>query len=577
MADDDKPMTPEARPKTDRVVIDAKKRNKNAGLGRCSDRRSSSHSTSEVNAIMEGAAMTMPAQVSVDAKGEQLAVLLYLRSAAAFAPAGIAHEIDTHAASIFLVGDRAWKLKRAVRFGYLDFTTAAKREEALKAELKLNRRTTVGLYLAIHPITRDVAGQLAIDGTGETIDWLLEMRRFPDDALLADMADRGKISFDIAVRLADRIVAFHALAASVTDGGAKARFLTVVEENAASLAVFADILPMAAATGLCEAHRAAALKMGTLLDSRGSAGRVRHVHGDLHLANIAMIDGEPTMFDCLEFSETLATTDVLYDLAFLLMDLWHRGLRSEANMVFNRYLDRSPVDEDGVALIALFVSVRATIRAHVMAAQAARADAAPNLALAARAYLDLAITTMMPGEASVLAIGGFSGTGKSSVARALAGAIGRVPGARIVRSDVLRKQLAGVMPETRLNVGQYTQESSQRVYAAVNRATAAMLAAGQSVVVDAVFAQVGERAACARTAKSGKSRFKGLWLVATDSQRYSRVSERCADASDADTEVALAQANIDPGLLGDWIPLSADAPLDDVSAAAVAILRREED
>ena len=521
--------------------------------------------------------MTVPVDASVlAAKEDQRPVLRYLRSAAAFAPAGIAREIETHAASIFLIGDRAWKLKRAVKFGYLDFTNAARRGEALKTELRLNRRTAAGLYLEVHPITRDTAGQLAISGTGETIDWLLEMRRFPDDALLADMADKGQIGLDIAARLADRIVAFHAGAAIAANKGAQARFLSVIEGNAVGLAAFADILPTDAGLRLCAAHRTAVCNLGALLDSRGAGGRVRHVHGDLHLANIAMIAGEPTMFDCLEFSEALATTDVLYDLAFLLMDLWHRGLRREANMVFNRYLDRSPQDEDGVALIALFVSVRATIRAHVMAAQAAHPGAAPDLALAARAYLKLALRTMTSRDASILAIGGFSGTGKSSVARELAGDIGRIPGARIVRSDVVRKQLAGVLPEARLDGAEYTPASNKRVYAAVNNATAGMVAAGQSVVVDAVFARRSERAAIAQTATSGGWRFKGLWLVASNPSRCSRVGKRTGDASDADVTVALAQANVDPGPLGEWITLSADAPLDRVVAEASAILRCNE-
>ena len=518
----------------------------------------------------------MPVNDPVDAEEcSQLPVLRFLRSAAALAPAGVAREIETHAASIFLIGDRAWKLKRAVRFGYLDFTTVNKRGEALNTELELNQRTAPGLYLAVHPITIDATGLLAIDGTGKIVDWLLEMRRFPDDALLADMADRETISFDIAVRLTDHIVAFHAEAAIITDAHARLRFLAVIEGNAISLAGFSDILPADTVLRLCDAHRTGLSELGSLLDERGAKGRVRHVHGDLHLANIALIDGEPTMFDCLEFSAELATIDVLYDLAFLLMDLWHRGLRTQANMVFNRYLDRSPVDEDGVTLIPLFVSVRATVRAHVLAAQAARAGAAPALALAARAYLDLAIATMTHGDASVLAIGGFSGTGKSSVARALAGEIGRIPGGRIVRSDVLRKRLVHVSPETRLETANYTPASSQRTYAAVNTATRSMLAAGQSVVVDAVFSRELERTAIAQTARSGKSRFKGLWLVAADVARCSRVRDRSNDASDADADVALAQETLDPGLLGDWITLSADAQLDDVVTAAAAILRRD--
>ena len=463
-----------------------------------------------------------------------------------------------------------------MRFGYLDFTTVIKRKIALEAELRLNRRTAKELYLAVHAITRDAVGRLAIDGSGETVDWLLEMRRFPDHALLADMADRGEISCDMAARLADHIIAFHADAAVTANDGAKARFLAVIAGNAASLAMFGDILPTAETAQFCDLHRMAVTAMGTLLERRGAAGRVRHVHGDLHLANIAMIDGEPTMFDCLEFDEKLATTDVLYDLAFLIMDLWYRGLRTEANIVFNRYLDRSPDDEEGVPLVALFVSVRAAVRAHVVAAPATRAGASPELARSARAYLDLAIATMLPSGASVLAIGGFSGTGKSTLARMLAGGIGRVPGARIVRSDVMRKRLAGVTPETRLAASEYTPSSGRRVYAAVIKVAVGLLDTGQSVVVDAVFADPGERAACASTAMSNGARFKGMWLVAGASKRSWRVSKRRGDASDAGVEVALAQVTVDPGPLGDWITLSADAPLADVVAAATAVLQDDE-
>ncbi|CAH0354022.1 hypothetical protein SPH9361_02877 [Sphingobium sp. CECT 9361] len=245
----------------------------------------------------------------------------WLASGEAFRVSGPVRRIDTHAASIFLNGETAWKIKRPVDLGYLDFSTPDKRRMALEAELKLNRRTAPALYKAVHPITRDEDGSFAIDGDGEAADWILEMRRFPDGALWSELADRNALDEVALQKLADALVGFHAKAQIAWPGDGAARIGKIIAGNAEAMALYPDILePKAVAelTGRLEAH---VDQNSGLLDARGKAGRIRHVHGDLHLANIATIDGVPTPFDCLEFDPELATTDVLYDLAFLLMDL----------------------------------------------------------------------------------------------------------------------------------------------------------------------------------------------------------------------------------------------------------------
>ncbi|AHE53582.1 hypothetical protein NX02_09305 [Sphingomonas sanxanigenens DSM 19645 = NX02] len=480
--------------------------------------------------------------------------------------------IDTHCASIFLVGDRAWKLKRAVRFGYLDFSTCDKRHAALEAELYLNRRTAPDLYLALHPITRDAGGRLAIDGSGDVVDWLLEMRRFPDDALLTHLADRGQLDERLLMRLADRINAFHSTTEADLAQGGGASFRRVVEGNIASMAAVPAILDPDKAKHLGERLLQITDGMTSLLDARARKGRVRHGHGDLHLANIALIDGEPTLFDCLEFSVELATIDVLYDLAFLLMDLWHRNLRTEANIIFNRYLDLSPDDEGGIGLLPLFLSVRAAVRAHVLAAQSLRAGEDRALALGARSYLDLALAMLAPVPPRLVAIGGLSGTGKSSLARRLGGATGRVPGARIFRTDVLRKHLAGLAPEARLPRDSYSARAAVEVYEAMGRMAASALALGQSVVADAVFALPVERERIAAVGRTAGVPFDGLWLEAAATARLSRVGIRGADASDADVSVAQAQSQLEIGDLGAWLRVQADGSLDKLAAVARAKL-----
>jgi predicted kinase len=231
------------------------------------------------------------------------------------------------------------------------------------------------------------------------------------------------------------------------------------------------------------------------------------------------------------------------------MDLWERGLRHEANVVFNYYLDRSPEDEASLSLLPLFMSLRATVRAHVMAAQASdcRGDDAAGHA---RHYQNLACDLMERCTFQLAAIGGFSGTGKSTLARALGGDLGRAPGARILRSDVLRKRLAGVTPETRLDAKTYSPEVSAQVYAELNRLARQALLAGQSVIADAVFGHAGERESIRAVADRVPCAFAGIWLRLSETNRIKRIEGRAPDASDADARVARKQTAM----------LSAEAP-----------------
>jgi aminoglycoside phosphotransferase family enzyme/predicted kinase len=495
-------------------------------------------------------------------------VVAFLESGDAFEAREVPHRIDTHCASVFLSGDRAWKLKRAVQFGYLDFSTPERRREALEAELRLNRRTAPQLYRAVHPIMRRPDGRLTIDGAGIAVDWLLEMQRFPNDALLDQQAARGRLDERLLLGLADRINAFHATAEPLVTGGGSNRFRGIVAGNIASMTAVSEILNPDQARLLGKRLLDLTGEVTPLLDSRGLSGRIRHAHGDLHLANIALIDDVPTLFDCLEFSTELATIDVLYDLAFLLMDLWHRHLRAEANIVFNRYLDLSPADEDAIALMPLFLAVRAAIRAHVLAAQSMRAGRDQAMAANARTYLNLALALIQSVQPRLIAIGGLSGTGKSSLARVLSGDIGRAPGARIFRNDVLRKRLAGLPPETRLPRSRYSEQAAARVYDSSNTMAAAALSLGQSVIADGVFARRDQRLKIEAVARKAGVGFDGLWLEAPGETRVARVGSRGADASDADTAVAQAQADLAVGDLSGWQRISAASPLDEVAAEA---------
>ena len=462
--------------------------------------------------------------------------------------------IDTHISVVFLVGDRAYKMKRAVRYAYLDYSTIGCRKNFCEAEVSLNRRTAPMLYRDIVPVTRENDGSLQLGGRGEPVEWLVEMARFDQSALFDRMAMDGHLTANLLTRLADEIAAFHASAEPVTGVMASDTMRSIVRGNDFE---FIERVP-----ATFDFERVERLKYQTyralddsttLLDARARRGFVRRCHGDLHLRNICLIDGRPVLFDGIEFSDAFSVIDVLYDLAFLLMDLEHRGHRDDANLVFNRYMAMSG-DLDGLEAIPLFLSCRAAVRAKTTAA-AADAQADPEtvnrLNLEARDYLDLACDVLEPQPPSLIAIGGLSGSGKSSLAQVLAPLIGRAPGAVILRSDVTRKRLFGVAPETSLDASAYTTLQSERVYRHQLESAAAALAAGHSAIVDAVFARGEERAAIEAVAQGAGARAHCLWLDAPAETLQARVTGRTCDASDADAEVVRQQLTYDLGEM-DW-------------------------
>jgi aminoglycoside phosphotransferase family enzyme/predicted kinase len=502
--------------------------------------------------------------------GDQTQTIAFLRQAAAEAAAPV-ETISTHISIVLLAGERAFKLKRAVRFPYVDFSTAARRLAACEAELRLNRRTAPKLYLGVRRITREADGCLAFDGGGELVDAIVEMRRFPQEALLDDMARQGGLTARIMTDLARRIAAFHHAAEPDRAHGGAAAVAAVLDINDRSLRE-TSLVPAHEADALALAFRRAFERHQHLLEARRTAGKVRRCHGDLILRNICLIDGEPTMFDCIEFDDALATIDVLYDLAFLLMDLWHRGQRELANLVFNRYLDQAD-ESDGLALMPFFMAMRATVRAHVTAAQAEDgAGDATAVHAEARAYFDLARSLLASASArpALLAVGGLSGSGKSTVAALLAPRVGTAPGARVLASDRIRKRLHGVAAETRLPEAAYRREVSAEVYDVLRREAAAVLGAGWIAVVDAVFADPSEREAIAAVAAERGAPFHGFWLEAPVATLKDRISARTNDPSDATPEVLAAQTRYDLGAMT-WTRVDAQ---NEAAAAKDAVLKR---
>ena len=448
--------------------------------------------------------------------------------------------IETHIAQVFLVGRQAYKLKKAVDLGFLDFSTREKRAWAVRRELDFNRRTAPDIYLAVETVVRRPDGQLAFGGQGEPLESVLLMRRFDPEAVLSNAPER--VNGDFAEALGRQVAGLHAGADICRRGSGSLDY--VIQSNAGHLRDLAPVLGQEAVEALIGATQAEFDRRRAMLDARGAAGQMRRCHGDLHLGNILEEGGRAVPFDCIEFNDILSEIDVLYDLAFLLMDLTFRGQNEGASRVLNGYLDEAARSFDeaalrGLVLLPLYLSVRAAVRAHV--------NGHAGEHEAARAYVQAAIRHLSWPAPSLHAFGGLSGSGKSTAARALAPTLGAPPGAVILRTDEIRKRLWGIGPRETLPKAAYAEGQSERVCGRMLAEARLVLDAGRSVILDAVFLKPAEREAAEALARDIGVAFDGVWLEAPKAVLTARLDARTGDASDADARVLQQQLERDPG------------------------------
>lgn len=477
---------------------------------------------------------------------------------------------DTHAAAVFLAGDRALKIKRAVRFPFLDYSTLEKRKIACSAEIAVNRRFAPQLYRGIVAITRERDGRLAVGGEGRRVEWAVDMARFDESQTLDHIADRGEFSDRLAERLALTIAALHEASEPAPAAAWIAAVADYVDQNSAALREHPSLFAPSQVDELDRRAREALRKLRPLLVGRGDRGLIRRGHGDLHLGNIVRLGEEPVAFDAIEFDAVVASGDVLYDLAFPLMDLIERDLAGPANLLLNGYLQASRRDDDdGLAALPFFMSLRAAIRAKVTAARLAKASDQQRSAIArdATRYFTLALDLLRPATPAIICTAGLSGTGKSVLARALALHLPPPPGAILLRSDVARKNLYGVGETEHLPPDAYRPEVTARIYDHLAERSARIAQAGYSVIVDAVFASPSEREAIETVARGARVGFCGLFLTADLDTRIRRVQARKADASDADAAVVRQQEHYDIGAMTWTIVDASGSPANTLDAA----------
>jgi len=464
--------------------------------------------------------------------------------------------IETHISWVFLAGDLAYKVRKPVRFDFVDFSTLAARRADCEEELRLNRPLAPGLYLDVVPIARAGDG-VRVGGSGAPLDYAVRMRRFPQRDLMAARIRAGTIDGAQVDALALRLADFHQRAprAAVGDGhGTPERIRRTVEECLSGIAGQdgEDSLNGndALASRLGSALRERAQALGGRFEARLRAGHVRECHGDLHLGNVVVLDGEAQPFDCLEFNAGLRWIDTISDIAFLFMDLIHHGRRDLAYRLLNAYLERGG-DYAGLALLPFYAAMRALVRARVALERVRQAGKAEGNAAARarqadeyRALLALAEALLTQRRGAIVLMHGLSGSGKSTVAARLAERGGMIR----VRADVERKRTAS--PPLG---GWYVPAATARTYGRLLAACRLGARAGFPMIADATFLERGRRDRFARQAARGGTPFVIVDCHASLDTLRARVEARARagnDPSDADVAVlerqVLAQEPLAP-------------------------------
>lgn len=450
---------------------------------------------------------------------------------------------ETPISAVFVGTDTAWKLKKAVHPSFLDFSTPDRRRHFLERELAINQPSAPALYRDVVAVGRRADGSLGFDG--DPVDWVLRMTPVAADDFLDVVAARGVLPPLSLDQLGDCVAAYHARLPPVVGWDSATRLAQIAEGNMTS--ALAAGLPTADVLAWRDRCLLAIDALRPWLLERATGGFVRRCHGDLHLGNLCLWKGTPTPFDALEFDEALATIDTFYDLAFLLMDVDQRVGRAAANRVMNRYVARSG-DAAGMRGLPMFLSQRAMIRAHVMAAM--------GQDVAARTLLEATLAYLSPAHGHVMAIGGLQGSGKTTLARALAPSLAPAPGALVLRSDEIRKRLFGKAPEERLPPEAYAEAVNVRVNRLLIEQVCLVAAGGHAVIADSTFLDGRMRADLAAGVAGVNVGFTGIWLQAPLAVLEQRIARRELDASDATVAVLRQSAQRDSGA-NEWLAVDA--------------------
>ena len=455
--------------------------------------------------------------------------------------------IETHISWVLPAGQYAYKIKKPVNFGFLDFSTLENRRFCCDEELRLNRRLAPELYLEVVPIT-GTPEHPQLDGSGVAIEYAVKMLRFPAGQLLSEYAGRGQLATDAIDQLADLVAGFHE---TVAQTDANSPYGDSADINHWFIENFNHISPLLSDDRQKQQLRNIRQwgdnewrKQAELMQLRRQQGYVREGHGDLHLGNMTLIDGKVTLFDGIEFNPMLRWVDMISEVAFLFIDLLHFGYRHLAYRFLNRYLQRTG-DYQGLALLRYYLVYRALVRAKVallrMAQQHDDCAAANQAHDEYSAFADLAEHFTKPRPTVLIITHGYSGSGKSTLSAQLAEKIG----AFRIRSDIERKRLFGYRADARtgsgIDEGLYSQDASLKTYRHLKELGKAVLDAGFPAIIDAAFLKTGQRELFRQLALDCGIPFHILDFQASDQELRRRIKQRQDDASEATVSVLYTQ------------------------------------
>lgn len=451
--------------------------------------------------------------------------------------------LQTHASYVLLTGDYAYKIKKPVNFVFFDYSTLEKRQHFCREELRMNRPLAPEIYLEVLSIARE-GERYNLAGTGEVVEYALKMRQFPQTMLWSHLFDRGELTLELMEELGRTVAAFHAGAATndyIRSLGSAEKIRAAFEEN------YRQSKPYIGSVQTRQQFEET--KQFTdrffeqefpLLQQRQAQNKIREVHGDLHLKNICLWEGKVRLFDRIEFNEEFRFVDTMYDVAFTVMDLEARGRVDLGNAFLNTYLEETG-DWEGLQVLPLYLSRQAYVRAKVTSFllddAAVSTEEKEKARETAANYYRLAWNYTKTHNGRMVMMSGLSGSGKSTIARQLA----RDWGAIHLRSDAVRKHLAGLDLQERGSDTIYTPEMSQKTYARLLELAKISVRKGFSVILDAKYDRVSLRKPVIAMCESLQIPLQILHCTAPLALLRDRVAARRGDISDATPELLARQ------------------------------------
>ncbi len=488
-----------------------------------------------------------------DADDTQARLVAMLRTSAMFGGDVPRTELlETHISRVLLTGTHAYKIKKPVDLGFVDFTTLEARRRYCEAELRLNRRLAPALYLGVVAIT-GTPEHPVIGDDGPVLEYAVKMREFPQDALASRELARGRLTMAHIDELATKIAAFHArIDVASADGpfAGSAEILGAALDNFAQIrALMENAEQTTALDALRDWTEREHAALAPLFGRRRRDGFVRECHGDLHLGNIAIVEGKVTVFDCIEFNDRLRWIDVMSEVAFAVMDLQDRKRPDLAYRFLNAWLEITG-DYAGLAVLRFYLVYRAMVRAKVTrlrAAQLGTADAQTALLGEFRAYLELARFYAIPPRPAILITHGLSGSGKTTLSQRLLQRAGAIR----IRTDVERKRVRGLAATARsgsvVGGGIYTADATEAVYRRALTLARAVATAGYVAIVDGTFLERRQRDLFRALGEELDVPFLMVTFDAAEEtlrERVARRGERATDASEANLAVLRRQLQV---------------------------------